>query len=244
MPGVRNIFSRYEKKYLTDAASAEAFFARIAPYIRPDPFGETRICNCYYDTPDRLLIRRSLDKPHYKEKLRLRCYGVPTDDSTAFVELKKKYDGVVYKRRIALPYPEAETFLSGEGGVAPDLQIAREIRWMFRLYQGLAPAMALHYQRCAYYASDDADLRITVDSDIRYRTYDLDLRAGTAGELLLPPDARLLELKIAGAMPLWLSSALDECRIRPGSFSKYGEAYLRLLRENTLKTNRGGSVYA
>lgn len=244
MQNIRNIFCRYEKKYMTDAISAEAFFAHIAPYIRPDPFGETRICNCYYDTPDHLLIRRSLDKPRYKEKLRLRCYGVPTDESTAFIELKKKYEGVVYKRRIALPYREATAFLYGEGGDAPDAQIAREIRWMFRLYDGLSPAMALHYRRCAYYASDDADLRITVDSDIRFRTYDLDLRAGEAGELLLSPDARLLELKIAGAMPLWLVSALDECRIYPTSFSKYGQAYLHLLRTNALKKTDGGSVYA
>lgn len=244
MPSIRNIFCRYEKKYMTDAASAEAFFAQIAPYIRPDLFGETRICNCYYDTPDHLLIRRSLDKPRYKEKLRLRCYGVPTDESTAFVELKKKYEGVVYKRRIPLPYREATAFLSGEGRDAPDAQIAREIRWMFRLYDGLSPALALHYQRSAYYASDDADLRITMDSDIRFRTYDLDLRAGEAGELLLSPDTRLLELKIAGAMPLWLTSALNDCRIYPTSFSKYGEAYLQLLHTNALKKTDGGSVYA
>lgn len=233
MPNIRNIFCRYEKKYLTNADAIDAFFDRIAPYISPDPYGETRICNCYFDTPDHLLIRRSLDKPHYKEKLRLRCYGVPTDESTAFVEVKKKYDGVVYKRRMTLPYREAMAFLNGEaeGRHVSDPQIAREILWMFRLYPHLAPALALHYQRCAYYASDDADLRITVDSDIRYRTDELDLRAGEAGELLLPPDARLLELKIAGAMPLWLSAALDSCRIFPSSYSKYGQAYLCLLRQ-------------
>ena len=237
MPNVRNIFCRYEKKYLTNGEAIDAFFDRISPYISPDPYGETRICNCYYDTPDHLLIRRSLDKPHYKEKLRLRCYGVPTEESIAFAELKKKYDGVVYKRRIILPYREATAFLNGEDcGEAdtPDSQIAREIRWMFRLYDGLAPAMALHYRRNAFYASDDPDLRITVDDDIRFRTYDLDLRAGESGELLLPPDARLLELKIAGAMPLWLSSALDSCRIFPSSFSKYGAAYLHLLREKAV----------
>lgn len=248
MSNIQNFFSRYEKKYLTDSAACDAFFDRISPYIRPDVYGETRICNCYYDTPEHLLIRRSLDKPRYKEKLRLRCYGVPTEESIAFAEVKKKYNGVVYKRRISLPYRDAAAFLAdGEVEIsASDAQIAREIQWMFRLYSGLSPALALHYLRCAYYASDDPALRITVDSDIRFRTYDLDLRAGEAGECLLPPEARLLELKIAGAMPLWLSSALDDCRIFPTSFSKYGEAYLRLLREadDPLQLSIGGSVYA
>ena len=248
MSNIQNIFSRYEKKYLTDAAAWDAFFERISPYICPDVYGETRVCNCYYDTPEHLLIRRSLDKPRYKEKLRLRCYGVPTEESIAFAEMKKKYDGVVYKRRIALPYRDAAAFLSGGEVTLPasDVQIAREIQWMFRLYPGLSPALALHYRRIAYYATDDPALRITVDSDIRFRTYDLDLRAGEAGECLLPPDARLLELKIAGAMPLWLSSALDACRIYPTSFSKYGEAYQRLLREadDPLQLSIGGSVYA
>lgn len=248
MSNIQNIFSRYEKKYLTNAAACDAFFALISPYIRPDPYGETRICNCYYDTPEHLLIRRSLDKPHYKEKLRLRCYGVPTEDSIAFAEVKKKYNGVVYKRRIPLPYRDAVAFLAGEDVVIPagDEQIAREILWMFRLYPGLSPMLALHYLRSAHYAADDPALRITVDSDIRFRINDLDLRAGEAGEQLLSPDARLLELKIAGAMPLWLSSALDACRIFPASFSKYGEAYLRLLREadDPLKLSIGGSVYA
>ena len=248
MPGTQNIFSRYEKKYLTNAAACDAFFERISPYIRSDLYGATRICNCYYDTPEHLLIRRSLDKPRYKEKLRLRCYGVPTEDSIAFAEVKKKFKGVVYKRRISLPYRDAVAFLAGGSVEIPvdDAQIAREILWMFRLYPGLSPALALHYQRSAYYASDDPSLRITVDSDIRFRTYDLDLRAGETGEHLLSPDARLLELKIAGSMPLWLSSALDACRIFPTSFSKYGKAYLCLLQEagDPLKLSIGGSVYA
>lgn len=244
MPGIRNIFCRYEKKYLASADAAEAFLRCISPRIRPDPFGRTRICNCYYDTPDHLLIRRSLEKPRYKEKLRLRCYGVPTDDSPAFAEVKKKYDGVVYKRRLSLPYRQATEFLAGDDA-GPDSQIAREIRWMLGFYPSLSPKLALHYERNAYYAVDDEELRITVDRDIRFRTSDLDLRAGIDGEPLLGQDLRLLELKIAGAMPLWLASALDECRIFPTTFSKYGEAYLRLLRQtdDSLLKIAGGSVY-
>ena len=152
------------------------------------------------------------------------------------------------KRRAYAALILAVAFLAGRPVDIPagDAQIAREIQWMFRLYPGLSPALAIHYRRCAYYASDDPALRITVDSDVRYRTYDLDLRAGETGELLLPSDARLLELKIAGAMPLWLSSALDACRIFPTSFSKYGKAYLRLLQEadDPLTLSIGGSVYA
>ncbi len=244
MPGIRNIFCRYEKKYLASSDAVEAFLRRIAPRIRPDPYGETCICNCYYDTPDYLLIRRSLEKPRYKEKLRLRCYGVPTNESMAFAEVKKKYDGLVYKRRLSLPYRQAAELLAG-GNVGTDSQIAREIRWMLRFYPSLSPRVALHYERCAYYAVDDEELRITVDSDIRFRTSDLDLRAGTSGEPLLGQDIQLLELKIAGAMPLWLVSALDECRIFPTTFSKYGEAYLRLLQQtnHSLLKIAGGSVY-
>ena len=98
-----NVFKRYELKYLLTPAQRDAVLLGIAPYMQLDRYGHTTIRNIYFDTGDYRLIRRSIEKPAYKEKLRVRSYRLVGSDDTVFVELKKKYDGVVYKRRIALP---------------------------------------------------------------------------------------------------------------------------------------------
>ena len=106
-------FERRELKYrITDAQRAAleaAFDARMVP----DEYGESTICNIYYDTADYRLIRAPLEKPAYKEKLRLRSYGVTGPGGEVFLELKKKYKGIVYKRRITLPEDAAGEFIAG-----------------------------------------------------------------------------------------------------------------------------------
>jgi hypothetical protein len=224
------IFSRIEKKYLLSEAQAEALFHRIGAHLRPDEYGRSTVLSLYLDTPDRRIIRSSIEAADYKEKLRLRSYGTAGADSTVFLELKKKYGGVVYKRRAAMTLREAERYL--RMGIKPfESQIMSEIDWAMRLYGRPKAAMLIACEREAWFDEAHPDLRLTFDRNIRYRENELRLDRGAAGTALLPKDTVLLEIKTAGAMPLWLADALDAEGILPGSFSKYGEAYLRTLKE-------------
>ena len=255
MSNYQKVFKRTEKKYLVTDLQYRALMNAIGGYLEPDKFGQTEILNIYYDTPDFRLIRTSLEKPVYKEKLRLRSYGVPAADDKAFIELKKKYKGVVYKRRIDAPYAEALRYLNAGSSVKPmlnarqkdnTLQIMKEINYFMSMYPGIGPAMALSYDRLAYNwvsaedntaadvnASSSVEtlscykpaIRITADTNIRYRRSQLDLRYGAKGTELLEPGMHLIEIKLEGGMPLELSRALNELEIYPTSFSKYGRAY-------------------
>ena len=222
-------FERHEIKYMLDSRQRRALEEAMADHMVADQYGESTICSLYYDTPDSRLIRRSLEKPKYKEKLRVRSYGTAKPDGTVYVELKKKVKGVVYKRRIPMTDREARAFLAG--GELPDNgtfqfgQIARELAWTRDYYQTLRPAMYLCYDRIAYYCPEDDGLRITFDRKIRWRDYDLSLTVPPSGEFLLRPDQSLLEIKTGTALPLWLVQALNDIGIRQVSFSKYGTAY-------------------
>ena len=230
-------FERRELKYRITDAQRAALEAAFGTQMIPDEYGESTICNIYYDTADYRLIRASLEKPAYKEKLRLRAYCTPEAGSEAFVEIKKKYDHIVYKRRIAMPYGQALAYLGG--GAAPaGGQIAREIDWFRGFYEGLRPAVCIFYDRFAVQDRHQPELRITFDSGIRWREEDLDLAAGTAGRPLLDAGTCLMEIKIPQAAPLWLSRALSEAGVFPTHFSKYGAAYQTMLREETL--GKGG----
>ena len=221
--GYQTVFRRYEKKYLVTQEQYDRLAAVFAPRMERDRFSESTISNIYYDTPDFRLIRRSLDRPVYKEKLRLRTYRTPHADTEAFVEIKKKYDHVVYKRRISAPVSAVQRDLRlaalNEGG-----QIGREIAW-FQQVNRTKPRVFLAYDRTAFAATDDPSVRITFDRNIRWRTTALDLRAGSAGCPLLPDGRILMELKLPGVCPLWLSRLLAEVGAYPTSFSKYGEFY-------------------
>lgn len=219
------VFERAEQKYLLEPAQFNALWAAFKPYVRPDAYGQSTICNIYFDTPNHLLARLSGEKPVYKEKLRLRTYGVPTDDSTAFVELKKKYKGIVYKRRITMPYQNAYDWLVNGEIPKEDGQILREIAWALQYYGDLKPAMTLCYDRTAVYSREDSSLRITFDTNIRFREENTDLRAGDDGALLLTPGQTLMEIKAGGGLPTWLVCMLSRFKIYPASFSKYGAAY-------------------
>ena len=224
------IFKRIEKKYLLSETQYEALFQRIGPHLRPDEFGRSTVLSLYLDTPDHRIIRNSLEAKDYKEKLRLRSYGTAGTDSPVFLELKKKLGGVVYKRRAAMTLTQAERYL--RTGLKPfESQILSELDWAMRLYGKPKPAMLIACEREAWFDEAHPDLRLTFDRNIRYRESELRLDRGSAGICLLPRDAVLLEIKTAGAMPLWLADALDAEGILPGSFSKYGEAYLRTCRE-------------
>lgn len=224
--GFQKIFRRYEKKYVVSSAQRNAVVQNLEQYITPDKYGKSTICNIYFDTPDYRLIRASIEKPVYKEKLRIRTYGTPTAKSNAFLELKKKYKGVVYKRRIDMSYEDCVNYaLRGKYPDGVDKQILREIDYVFDFYKNLAPAVSLFYDRNAYYAKDDHELRITFDSAVRFRTSDFDLSKGDFGTKITDDDLSIMEIKCLGAMPLWLTHELDRLKIYPSSFSKYAEAY-------------------
>ena len=234
MEAYQAVFQRKEVKYLLSTAQLQALMPTIRQHMEPDAFPHSNIGNLYYDTPDYRLIRRSLEKPEYKEKLRLRSYSVPGDGSQVFPEIKKKAGGIVYKRRVSMTCDQAMDYLSGRIP-GPEGQIFRELDWMLASYPGLAPRVFLSYERDSWKGREEPALRLTLDRDIRYRTYDLDLRWGFRGTPILSPGQTLMEIKIPGAAPLWLSHALSENGIFPVSFSKYGESYKQICHERNLR---------
>lgn len=224
MGSAKLTFRRYEKKYLLSAEKYTAFYEALKDKIKPDEYFASTICSLYYDTDTFDVIRRSLDKPIYKEKLRVRSYGIATADSKVFVELKKKFKGVVYKRRVSMSAREAEAFLN-DGEKSPvDGQIAREIEWFLKC-NAPKPRVFIACDREAYVAKNEPELRITFDKNIRWRDSDLSLTAGDHGEPITEAGAVLMEIKIPGAAPLWLTSLLSEFAVYPTGFSKYGTAY-------------------
>ena len=177
------------------------------------------------------MVRRSLEKPQYKEKLRLRSYGIPENDTLVFPEIKKKAQGIVYKRRVSMPYAQAARYLAG-GTPGGGGQIFHELDWMLASYNTLAPRVFLSFERDSWKGVEDPSLRLTLDRQILWRTSDLDLRMGAWGESLLEQGQVLMEVKITNAMPLWLADALSENEVFPVSFSKYGRAFETICKEN------------
>lgn len=224
------VFQRYEKKYLLTMQQHKALLDALQYDICMDHYGVHTICNLYLDTDDFQLIRTSIEKPIYKEKLRLRSYGVPDHTDTVFLELKKKYDGIVYKRRISLPLEEAMNYISY--GIKPKKtnQIFKEIHWAMSTYEP-SPKTFIAYDRSAYFGVENPNLRITFDQKIRYRYTNVSLTKGDGGTFLLSPQQILMEIKIPGAMPLWLSHLLSDLQIYPTSFSKYGNCYKQYLQQ-------------
>lgn len=227
-------FKRYEKKYMLSRKQYKAFLVGMSAYVTPDIYGQTTNCNIYYDTDHWDLIRKSIDKPVYKEKLRVRSYGVPKSGDTIFIELKKKYDGIVYKRRIAMPSELSNKYLSGCEQLSHGTQIEREIEYFQRMYKA-KPKVYIAYDRTSFAGKENAELRITFDQNIRYREYALDLRCGDFGESLLPEDLVLMEIKVPGTVPLWLVRLLSGLEIKSISYSKYGTFYKDIVVGNKRK---------
>ena len=234
---IQKVFERTEKKYIITLSQRESLIDIISKYIQGDEYGESTVCSLYFDTDSYRLIRRSLEKPVYKEKLRLRCYSTPKPDSNVFLELKKKHKGVVYKRRQKLKYTEAKDYINHR--ILPNQsQIMKEIDWTMNFYKGLKPKMLIAYDRTAFYSKTDRNLRITFDRNVRFRTDNLELAKGSYGETILDHKLCIMEIKSLNTMPLWLTKALSELKILPGSFSKYGTAYT--LTQKRKSSDNGG----
>lgn len=225
----QTVFKRYELKYILSAEQKSAVLSVMQPYMALDKYGRTTIRNIYFDTENYRLIRRSIDKPAYKEKLRIRSYDRATPDSTGFVELKKKYKSVVYKRRISLPERQAINWVCGHGECGKDTQIAAEIDYFLSYYQTLRPKVFLSCEREAFYALDDSDFRVTFDENILCRQNDLSLKSEAYGSSILQDGKTLMEIKCSGGIPLWMTRALTREKIYRTSFSKYGTPYANLI---------------
>lgn len=226
----QNNFERYEKKYLLTKTQYKMLRELTSIRLTEDSYGQHTICNLYLDTDDYALIRTSLEKPTYKEKLRLRSYGVPSGEDPVFLELKKKCSGIVYKRRTALTLAQARQYLNQ--GDAPETggQILREIDWAMGLYRPKIKVF-LAYDRVALFGTEDSELRVTFDQNIRWRDTMLELSKGDWGAPVLESERVLMEIKLLGAMPLWLSHLLSQLEIYPTPFSKYGACYQNFLRQ-------------
>lgn len=228
------IFKRFEIKYMIDETVFEKLMEVMDGYMIADEHGRSTVCSLYYDTPKHLLIRRSLEHPVYKEKLRLRSYGLAKPSDTVFVELKKKFCSVVYKRRIAMTHDKAISYLAGKEQIAnsqiaesqiTDSQIASEINYALKIYENLAPAVLLSYEREAFYARNNHEFRVTFDRNILWRDYDLSLDKGIYGTPILEDQKVLMEVKTDGAIPGWMVDFLTANKLYKTSFSKYGTAY-------------------
>lgn len=226
MAKFQTVFKRYEKKYIVSKEQANILVSRISDKIAPDKYGRSTVCNIYFDTPDYRIIRHSMEKGVFKEKLRIRSYNCPTAESPVFVELKKKYNGVVYKRRVCMGYADSVNYLiKGRRPEGLNPQVLNEIDYFKSFYPSLRPAVSLFYDRIAFYCKNDKELRITFDTDIRFRTSGFDLARGSQGTKVLDDDKAVMEIKCIGAMPLWLTKELSALQIFPSSFSKYGKAF-------------------
>ncbi|MBO4235649.1 MAG: polyphosphate polymerase domain-containing protein [Firmicutes bacterium] len=225
------VFNRYEKKYILPKEIYFELREKIKDRMVEDEYGLSTICNIYYDTADKELIRKSIDKPVYKEKLRIRSYGVPSETSKVFVEIKKKYNKIVNKRRISMPLDVAYRLVEEKdidafkGEDYQDKQILAELAFFLDKYD-LEKSIYLAYDRIAMKCLTD-DFRLTFDTNIRARFSDMGLEKGDTGNLLLPPDYHLMETKILGSTPMWFARIMSDLSVFPTSFSKYGNFYRR-----------------
>jgi len=251
-------FERKETKYLLSPLQYLQFRALAERHLAPAEYHESDVSSLYYDTPDDLLINRSLQGGKYKEKLRVRSYGAATQSSPVFIEIKKKFKGITYKRRVNCTLAAASAFLAGmdyleaierwplKDTAAQEYahgtmsrQIAGELAWMRDHYEGIAPKMLVTTHRLSFVDVDDPDLRITFDSNVRWDNVSTTLEEAAGRHELFDNGERILEIKCGSAYPMWLVAALNECGIRPQSVSKYGRAYqAAAMRERRIHTAR------
>lgn len=237
----QNIFQRYELKYILTLEQKERLLREMTPYMSMDKFGRDTIRNIYFDTNHYRLIRHSIERPVYKEKLRVRSYRLAKPNTKVYVELKKKYQSIVYKRRISLPEQDAMDWLCSPMTTSlaslhlnvPDLQIAREIEYFRTYYETLHPAVFLSYEREAFYALDGSDFRVTFDDHVLVRQDNLSLKFDVGGQSILEDGKVLMEIKTSGGIPLWMTRLLTQEKIYKTSFSKYGTAYQTIIYPKT-----------
>ncbi len=222
------VFNRKEIKYIITVEQKKELVKAMTGHMVKDRFSDSHIVSVYMDTPTHSLIRRSMEKPVYKEKMRIRSYGQASNGSDVFIEIKKKYKGIVYKRRVEMQYENVVDYF--EKGICENKnQIVKEMDYFKNTYENLKGAMYMSYYREAYTSISDSNLRITFDSEILARTSDVSVTSDIYGERLLDENNVVLEVKTLYGFPKWLNEFLSANRIYKTSFSKYGKAYKDLI---------------
>lgn len=222
-------FRRIEKKYVLTKEQYLNLQDRIKDYMIEDEYGPSTVCNIYFDSNNYDLISHSIEKPFFKEKVRLRSYNTPTAESNVFLEIKRKYDGIVGKRRIEMKLDDFNSYMKDNSSLnVENHQVKSELDYYFKKFN-LKPTMYVAYSRVAYYQKDNPDFRLTFDNNVVAREYDLDLMKGNFGSHILEDDKYIMEIKTLNSIPLWLVNYLNELKIVPGSYSKYGTAYENII---------------
>lgn len=239
-----DIFRRVEKKYIINSQQYLNLLPEILKYMEEDQYGKSVICNIYFDTENYDLIRRSIEKTFFKEKVRLRSYNTPNMDSNVYLEIKRKINNVVGKRRIKISLQDFYNFISKSNSLTNvNAQIKRELDYIFDYYK-LEPKMYISYERVALYQKENRDFRVTFDSNILARTYDLKLELGNYGVNILDRNNYIMEIKTLGTIPMWFVKLINELRIKPGKFSKYGESYKKLIISDEIKQTNNIEIIA
>ena len=231
----KEVFNRYERKYVIDYDTYEKLLRDLKPYINMDKYakndGYYTISNIYYDTVDKLFHHERMERQRFRQKLRLRAYNDVSLDDLVFLEIKKKYKGLVNKRRTKIKLKDVYDFLSTKEdiSVTPEYevsnqQILREMAFLKNFYD-LVPTLVVAYERQAFFAIEDDDIRITFDKNVRRRKEDFRLENGSHGDLILNPELFILEVKLNGTLPLWLARILNEHMCVKRRFSKYSNSH-------------------
>lgn len=236
MPDYRETFARKEVKYKLSGTQTAAAKREAEKHLALGPFGTSTISSLYFDTPEHAMIARSLEKPIYKEKLRLRWYSGSTmeDASAVFLEMKKKFKGIVYKRRVQVSAESAmrlvadcrqpgaiECMPSETASEQTQHQIAREIEALIKRWPGLQPSALIRCDRKAFEEEGELGLRVTFDEKLTGQS----LIGAHCSPIALLDSGSIMEIKAHGAYPTWLIELLSAQRAYPSSFSKYGEFY-------------------
>lgn len=221
---MQTIFSRNEKKYQITQHKAAQLVEAISNKMKPGKYGTYWVQNLFFDTDNWDIIHTSMEKPHYKEKMRLRCYGTPETTDRMFLEFKKKYDGVVYKRRFPIVPAELANYTINEILSRANTQIAKELVYHIQ-QKGVTEKFYISYNRQEFTGVHDEDLRLTIDSNISYRLDSLFFTQPQLDCSALDPNKFLLEIKMPLSIPLWLSHILSDLGIFASSFSKYAACF-------------------
>ena len=221
-------FRRSEQKYILSKEQLNEIKKMLKDVFIEDEHGESTICNLYFDTEQYNLIMNSIDKPKYKDKIRLRSYNIPNLNSNIYLEIKRKYNGVTGKRRIQMNIDDYYEFINNIENQKNNSQVKKELKYYFKLYN-LKPSMFLSYDRMAFYYKENRDFRITIDKNILARDFDLEIDKGIYGTRILEEDKYIMEIKTLGVLPMWFVQYLNKLKIYPQSFSKYGEAYKKII---------------
>lgn len=221
---MQSIFKRFEQKYILTKEQFININDMLDKYFNKDKYFKSNIYNIYFDNDNNDMIINSIEKPIYKQKVRLRSYKEAEEKDTVFLEVKKKYKGIVYKRRVNITLKEFGNYFHRKQFPKCDQQIIKEIDYVIN-YFNLHPSIFVAYDRLSYYAKDDKNFRITFDTNLRSRFNNFSLNDTNENKAFFDDEVYIMEVKSLYNLPIWFITILNENKIYPRSFSKVGNIY-------------------